>query len=235
MNDILKYYEDISLKYKVIHKLKRDGLILIALMTLGIFIMESVFKEINNVILGGLEILLASIVIYIFLSRYIKYANIVINANKDKTEMKKLKQLKMKNIDIESKNFFKAVNCYEINMIKKYLQKNKMMKKNKILFMIETLKDKRNKTNIIMNMQLIFIVPLSISIGTNYLAKLNIEDAGAFIIYCLLYVGIIVLIINVITLLIISICEIIRFPIRDKQTFKILEDILSDIYLNMKD
>ena len=129
MNDILKYYEDISLKYKVIHKLKRDGLILIALMTLGIFIIESVFKKINNVILGGLEILLVSIVIYIFLSRYMKYANIVINANKDKTEMKKLKQLKMKNIDIESKNFFKAVNSYEINMIKKYLQKNKMMKK----------------------------------------------------------------------------------------------------------
>ena len=171
--------------------------------------------------------------IYIFLKKYMKRINEVICLNKDKTEMKKLNYINLKNIDVESKNFFKAVNNYETNKIKKYLLKNKLMHKQKILFIIETLRKNKNNTNIIMNLQLVFIIPLAIEIGTNYIVKVNIEDASIFIFYCLIYVAIIVIIINIITLFILSVSEIIRFPIRDKQTFKILENILSDIYLKM--
>lgn len=234
MNNILEYYESISLKYKVIHKLKKDGLILIIIATLGVIAIENCFKEINSIVANGLELFFISIIICLFLIKYMKHVNSVIAMNKDKIEMKELNYINLKNVDIESKKFFKAVNNYETNMIKKYLLKNKLMKKHKILFIIETLRKNKTSTNIIMNIQLVFIIPLAIAIGTNYISKVNIEDAGVFIFYCLIYVAIIVIIINVITLLIIFISEIIRFPIRDKQTFKILEDILSDIYLKMK-
>lgn len=234
MNNILEYYESISLKYKVVHKLKKDALILLVIATLGVIVIENFLKAINSLVADGLELFFISIIIYIFLNKYIKHVNSVITMNKDKIEMKKLNYVNLKNFDIESKKFFKAVNNYETNMIKKYLLKNKLMKKYKILFIIETLRNNKSNTNLVMNIQLVVIIPLAIAIGTNYISKVNIEDAGVFIFYCLIYVAIIAIIINVITLLIIMISEIIRFPIRDKQTFKILEDILSDIYLKMK-
>lgn len=231
MNDIINFYEDHCIRYQLIHKIKKESLIYLIITVLGIILIENILNNLNKLIVFGIELLFASLMIFIFLSEYMRQMNIVINNNKKR--ISKIEKIKWKNIDIQTKKFFNIINCYEIKMMEEYLEDKKLMKKDKILFIINNLKEKIKKTNIIMNLQLVFIVPLAIAIGTNYLSKIDIKDAGVFIFYCLIYVAIIVIIINVITILILMIEELIRIPIRDKHTYKILEEILSEIYIKM--
>ena len=231
MDELIKYYEVKSLRNIVVHKMKIHILIMIFILALSSIIIEQIFKEVNNFIRFCMLAIITFNYIFFILLTYIKISNEIID--KHKANLNGVNEIKLGNINIENKNFFKEIYNYERNLIKKYLIKNKLLKKDKICFIIDKLSEKRDKSNSILNLQTFIIIPLAISIGTNYFSNVNVEDAGVFIWYCLIYVFIVEIIISVIVSLIVKIGEIIRYPIIDKDTYKILGKILSDIYLEM--
>lgn len=233
MNKLINYYEEKSLRYKVIHKLKKQAFIILAITAILSFFIDKTLNDINYWLRTIIEIIFTILMILYALKKYIKELNLLIDSNRDKKEFKNLQKITIKNIDIESKIAWKTINDYEENTIKQYLIRNKLMKKEKINMIISNLKDKQSKNSFIEKLEIAFILPLSITMGITYLSNIQIEDAGVFIFYSLIYVVIIVLIISIFAIIVAIINEIIRYPIRDKETYKILERNLVEIYLKM--
>ena len=159
MKELIDYYEQKSLRYKLIYEFKKRLVFTFSVMfiiTISLFLIQN---RLNILIRGGVSLCYFSIIILFELKQYVKVLNNLIEEKRDVKEFKNLEKINGKNLDKAYIALWKTIHLYEKNLIKKYLINKKLYKKDKMLFLIQTLKEQRKKDKFLENMETVFILP----------------------------------------------------------------------------
>lgn len=235
--ELIEEYENISIRQKIAKRFKRKIIPIIVLFFIGWFLIFKYEDSFNVLVRSGLMLLFLSIMCLLIFQNSISSVNEVIRENSDKCKLDKLPKLNIFTASREYRVIFHSIIVYEQMAIKRFLKKKKLYKKDKINVILSFCEKNKNGNNFITILQTVLAVPIALNIVSNYISMQSyfseLEFSNYFII-SLAYTLVIVLILSALTLVIGYFKEIIDIPSREKDTYKELEGILRELYLQYK-